>query len=111
MSVIHVPKSRDGVFDDWYQVMYERGAACEVIAEAGMTRNEASADKEYNYEMNNVDPLELTDEAKRRIIESRGGTDALVDFMAGNAGWDDYVRAVGESDGTDDTYDYPGDGR
>jgi len=78
-------------FLDFYQVMGERGAISEILMEANLSPEEATpADDTTDYSYWNIAPLEVTAEAEAAIIKSRGGIQAIKEFMAYNADWDQY---------------------
>ena len=87
------------LFDDYYQVMSERGATFEILHDAGISANDAvigtpdeGVDMEYNY----IPPLMVNKKTQKALIKKRGGIDAMLEFMAYNADWEKYQEFYDE---------------
>lgn len=84
-------------FLDFYQVMGERGATSEILMEADISANDAvigTADEGTNMEGWNIPPLEVNQKTEEKIVETQGGISTIKEFMAYNAGWEQYKKEL-----------------
>lgn len=96
------------IFLDFWQVMSERNAVFDVLMEIGVSANEAvigTPDENTDMEKCNIPPLEVNEQTERKIIESRGGIRAMMEFMAYNAGWENYRDLLSCEDDEEEEYD------
>jgi hypothetical protein len=94
---------KEQLFRDFYQVMGERGAISEILMEAGLNMEDAlrgtsDAGEAKTYVYWNIPPLEVGKVAQKKIIKSRGGIMAILEFMAFNADWEQYKEFYNEED-------------
>lgn len=92
MKTQNIPNDQR-TFEDFWQVMGERGAIFEVLMEAGLSANEAvkgTIDEGTDMEYWHIPPLEIGKEAQAKVIKSQGGIKEIREFLAFNADWDEY---------------------
>lgn len=90
-------KSDQQTFDDFWQVMGERGGAFEVLSEIGMSANEAvkgTPDQGTDMDYWHIPPLVVNKKAQEKIIEKYGGIKGMKEFMAYNADWKEYQKEL-----------------
>ena len=86
-------------FDDFWQTMHERGGVFDIFSELGIDLDEAMKGIATKKDISNhyywhIAPAEVNKKTQEKIIDHYGGIEGIKEFMAYNAGWEEYQKEL-----------------